>query len=446
MLESLGSDHLEQVIEAVSKKQSAWDVRHGHTREDLEWFGKFLAALTTTVHSHDEFTLRSIVLLGAVVSPAMTLFIPAYEASTGNKADLPEMITGLNHKLMTYWDCYPEDDDYIIQELHLEHEQRRGYAVGAFLFTLLDDHAELPLTVADDIHLTMVGLQHFMLDAEDAQELFSSGELLYAFFQRFSESDAISLYNSEMEDDFPTLSFTRPDVRGWHSDSEANEEDVWGIGGESFDRACVVLLDRVARNQGLEDASCLSAFKLAQLMYETESAISRPVLTMLAEWGEARVAVLLELATGLTEEQRGTALITIEATAKTPRDFTSEENLWRCLHALRTATLMTDIKNFMNLTKDSAIIGPVSYSCPDAWQDDYKGKLELGARGALFKYAIEDNGDSMPSEADWETCVWMGEHTYELLPHAKTLREHGNFDRSLMESILTTSVLGSGAL
>jgi hypothetical protein len=446
MLESLGSDHLEQVIEAVSKKQSAWDVRHGHTREDLEWFGKFLAALTATAHSHDEFTLRSIVLLGAVVSPAMTLFIPAYENSTGNKADLPEMITGLNHKLMTYWDCYPENDDYIIQELHLEHEQRRGYAVGAFLFTLLNDSTELPLTVADDIHLTMIGLQRYMLDAEDAKEFFSNGELLYSFFQRFAESEAISLYNSEMEDDFPTLSFTLPDVRGWHSDSEAQEEGVWSIGDESFDLSCVVLMDRVARKEGLEDASCLSAFKLAQLMCEEQSATCRPVLTMFAEWSEEKNLALLELATGLTEEQRATALITIEATAKTPRDFTSEENLWRCLHALRTAALMADIKSFLNLTKDSAIIGPVSYSCPDVWQDDYEGETELGARGALFKYAVENIGDAMPVEADWETCIWMGEHADELLPHAKTLREHGHFDRGLMASILATNTLSSGVL
>lgn len=447
LLESLGAEHLDKLIDAVSKKQSYWDLRHGHTSVDLEWFGKFLSALTAAPHNHDDFTLRSIVLLGAVVAPAMTCFIPAYEANTGNEADLPLMIADLNHKLMTYWDCYPEDDDYIIQELHLEHEQRWGYAIGAFIFALVDDREELPLSVADDIHLTMIGMQcHMFGGDEPAKQLFSDGELLHNFFNMFAESKAIEFYNSEMEDDFPTLSFSLPDARGWQSQSEDAGEDVWSIGGASFDRSCVVLLDRVARNEGLEDASCLSAFKLAQLMCDGHVMISRPLLTMLAEWEESRVAVLLELATGLTEEQRGTALITLEATAKTPRDFTSEENLWRCLHALRTAALMTDIKSFMNLTKDSSIIGPVSYSCPDAWQDDYKGKLELGARGALLKFVIEDHGDAMPSEADWETCVWMGEYANELLPHAKTLREHGLFDRGLMESILTTNTLGGGVL
>lgn len=445
LLESMGAAHIEKVIEAVSKKQSTWDARHGHTLEDLEWFGKFLTAFYPTSQNHDDFTLRSIVLLGAVVSPAMNTFVPAYEKSTGNAADLSKMVTELNHKLMTYWDCYPEDDDYIIQELHLEHEPRRAYAVGAFLWTLVNDAAALPLNVADDIHLRGIGMQCHVFDENAAKELFSYGELLYPFFQRFAESDMIPLYDSEMEDDFPSLSFSVPDARG-HSGNGEDGEEVWAIGGESFDLSCAVLLDRVARNEGLEDASCLSAFKLAQLMYEDKPAISRSVLTLLAEWDEAHNKVLLELATGLNAEQRETVLLTYEMVAKTPRDFPSEVNMWRCLHAIRTAPLMTDVKSFLNLTDELDVINPVAYSMPDVWQDEYTSEIEMASRGALLKYVIESSGQELPSPADPETVLWMGEHADELLRHVKTIREHGCFDRVLMESILANSTLGDGVL
>jgi hypothetical protein len=440
----MGADHLEKIIATVGKKQSAWDLRHGHTSTDLEWFGKFLSALTATSHDHDDFALRSIVLLGAVISPAMNAFIPAYEASTGTEADLSKMVTDLNHKLMTYWDCYPEDE-YLIQELHLDYEPRRAYAVGAFLWTLVNDAAELPLNVADDIHLMNIGLQCHVFDERAAKDLFSDGELLHSFFQRFAESDMLPLYDREMEDDFPTLSFTVPNASGRRSDGEDGEE-VWDIGGESFDLSCVVLLDRVARKEGLEDASCLSAFKLAQLIYADKPSTLRPVLTLLAEWDEAHNKVLLELASGLTAEQRETALLTYEMVAKTPRDMPSEENMWRCLHALRTAPLMTDVREFLNLTDESDVINPVAYSMPDVWQDGYTSEIEMASRGALLKYVIESHGEGLPSPADHETVLWMGEYADELLRHIKTIRDHGCFDRSLMESILANNTLGDGVL
>lgn len=444
LLESLGATHLEKLIDSISKKQSTWDTNHGHTTEDLHWFGRFLASFQKDASNYDEFTVRSIVALGAVVSPAMRTFIPTYESTTGSQADLGQLVTDLNRKLMKYWDCYPTGD-YIRQELHLEHEPRRAYAVGAFIFSLLKEGEELPLNAADDINIRYFGLQCHKFAGRDLRDLFSYKEMVYSFLKEVGDKNVLIYYAEEMKDDFPTLTFDAPAPTGWN-DNDESAEAVCRIGDESFDRSIAVLLDMVAKAEGLDDASHLSAFKLAQLMCSGQPATPRNLVTLLAEWDEVHNAVLLELAEALTETERETALSTLEMIAGEPRRVTSEENLWHCLHALKVAPLMTKIKGHLNYTEDLWIVTPVEFSMPDVWQEEYTGEVELESRGALIKYVVESQTDYTPFLLDRETLIWMGAHANELVPYLRVLQEHASLDRELMESILTTKVMADGVL